>query len=235
MLEKILEYERGLFFLLNGSDSPTMDRFMWLVSNTWVWIPWAACLLIVIFYKKNWKEALFVIFAIALVITICDQVSASLIKPYFARFRPTHHPDFMDEVKTVFGYRGGRYGFVSSHAANAFGCAIFTILLFRNKFFTFTMLTFALLNAYSRVYLGVHFISDVVGGAIVGVLAGFICYYFYVTVRKCFLKIPASELKISRYTTKEKNIISLFFWITIICILLFNNQLVILFLGENMS
>lgn len=226
MLEKVLEYERGLFFLLNGSDSATMDNFMWLVSNKFVWIPWIICLLVVLSYKKDWRETVLIILAIALVITICDQVSSSLIKPWAARFRPTHHPDFMNEVKTVLNYRGGRYGFVSNHAANAFGCATFTILLFRNRFFTCTLLTFACINAYSRIYLGVHFISDIAGGIIVGIVAGFVCYYLYVNVREYILKISDLKSKVPEFTNTEINRISLFFWITLIVVLIFNNQLI---------
>jgi undecaprenyl-diphosphatase len=225
MLEKEAEYERGLFFLLNGSESATMDHFMWLISNKFVWIPWIICLLIIISYKKNLRETILIILAIALVITVCDQVSSSLIKPWAARFRPTWHPDFMNEVKTVLNYRGGRYGFVSSHAANAFGCAVFTSCLFRNRFFTFTMLAFAGINAYSRIYLGVHFISDILGGIIVGVAGGFICYCLYVSARKCFLKIPDAESRVPKFTGTEINRISLLFWITLMLLLIFNNQM----------
>jgi undecaprenyl-diphosphatase len=226
MLEKVLEYERGLFFLLNGSNSATMDRFMWLVSNKFVWIPWIICLLFILSYKKDWRETIFIILAITLVITICDQLSSSLIKPWAARFRPTHHPDFMNEVKTVLNYRGGRYGFVSSHAANAFGCAAFTIRLFRNRFFTCTILAFACLNVYSRIYLGVHFISDVVGGIVIGIAIGLVCYYLYVPARKYILKCSDSESKIPTFTNKEINRISLLFWISLILLLIFNSQLI---------
>jgi undecaprenyl-diphosphatase len=228
MPENMLEYERELFFLLNGSDSATMDHFMWLVSNKFVWIPWIICFLIIVLYRKNRLEAALVILAIVLVITVCDQVTSSLIKPMFARFRPTHHPDFMNEVKTVLNYRGGRYGFVSGHAANAFGCAVFLTLLFRNRFFTFSILFFALINAYSRIYLGVHFISDIVGGTVVGIAAGLAIYRLYVPARKRIMNIPDSQAKATHLTAKEIFGISLFFWITLLMLLIFNNQLITL-------
>ncbi len=226
MLEKILEYERVPFFWMNGSDSPLLDHFMWLVSNKLVWIPWIICILFVLFYKKNWKEALLVVFAIALVILIADQVSSGLFKPLFHRFRPTYHPDFMDQVKTVFNYRGGRYGFVSSHAANAFGVAMFTTLLFKNRFFTFTAYLFALLNIYSRIYLGVHFISDVVAGALIGLLAGWIVFLLYNLFRRYVFKIPVSGLSHPIYHSKEINIVSYGFWAILFLLLVLNNQLV---------
>lgn len=228
MLEEILKYERELFFLINGSDSTLLDHFMWLVSDKLVWIPWIVCLLCLLFYKKNWKEALHIVFAIAVVITICDQVASGLFKPLFHRFRPTHHPDFAEEVKVLFGYRGGRYGFASSHAANAFGVAAFTALLFKNKFFTFSIFIFAVLNAYSRIYLGVHFISDIAAGLLIGLFAGLLCYYLYLVTRKHLLKIPGDQLRVSLYPSKDVCLIAGGFWITLLVLLIFNNQLVIL-------
>lgn len=228
MLEIILEYERGAFFLINGSDSTLLDHFMWLVSDKLVWIPWIICLLVILFHKKNWKEAVLIILSIALVITICDQVASGLFKPLFQRFRPTHHPDFAEEVKILFNYRGGRYGFASSHAANAFGVAMFTALLFKNKLFSFSVFVFALLNAYSRIYLGVHFISDIVAGMLIGIAAGLLCYYLYRTSRKYILKIPEDKLRNPLYTSKETNLISSGFWLTLLVLLIFNNQLVTL-------
>ena len=172
MVEKILVYERDLFFMLNGSDSPFLDRFMWLYSGKAVWLPLAFFILVVLLYKKKWRESILILLAIVLVITLCDQFASHVCKPIFTRFRPTHHPDFMDQVKTVFDYRGGRYGFISSHAANAFGFATFMSLLFRYRLFTWTIFLWAALTAYTRVYLGVHFISDIVPGAIAGVFFG---------------------------------------------------------------
>lgn len=229
MLEEVLKYERGAFFGLNGSNSVTMDNFMWLISNKFVWIPLIISLLIALFYKKNWKEALLVILMIVIVITICDQVCSSIFKPVFHRFRPTHHPDFMDEVKTVFGYKGGLYGFASSHASNAFGVAMFTSLLFRVRIFTVSIFCFAFLNAYSRVYLGVHFISDVVVGALVGIIAGILCYKLYLLGRKHILRIPEIELKKTIYTKFDAKFLSAVFFFTLIILLLFNNQLVTAF------
>ena len=180
MVEKILVYERDLFFMLNGSDSPFLDRFMWLYSGKAVWLPLAAFILIVLLYKKKWRESILILLAIVLVITFCDQFASHVCKPIFTRFRPTHHPDFMDQVKTVFDYRGGKYGFISSHAANAFGFATFMSLLFRYRLFTWTIFLWAALTAYTRVYLGVHFISDIVPGAIAGVFLGWLVYWLYI-------------------------------------------------------
>jgi len=186
MLEQELQWERNLFFFLNGSDSPLWDSFFYFYSYKWTWIPLYLCFLFVFIYRKrgmeiknDWKEIVWTIVALILVVTLCDQIASGIFKPLFQRFRPTHHPDFQELVKTVYGMREGKYGFASSHAANIFGLATFTALLFRNQLFTFTLFSFALITGYSRIYLGVHFISDVVVGALIGILVGYVVYRIY--------------------------------------------------------
>lgn len=224
MVEKILVYERDLFFMLNGSDSPFLDRFMWLYSGKAVWLPLAFFILVVLLYKKKWRESILILLAIVLVITLCDQFASHVCKPIFTRFRPTHHPDFMDQVKTVFDYRGGRYGFISSHAANAFGFATFMSLLFRYRLFTWTIFLWAALTAYTRIYLGVHFISDIVPGAIAGVFFGWLVYWLYVKVRPVVTgtNSNASEL----YSVEQKRLIVYAIFIAVLIIAVFNVQLV---------
>ena len=224
MVEKILVYERDLFFMLNGSDSPFLDRFMWLYSGKAVWLPLAFFILVVLLYKKKWRESILILLAIVLVITLCDQFASHVCKPIFTRFRPTHHPDFMDQVKTVFDYRGGRYGFISSHAANAFGFATFMSLLCRYQLFTWTIFLWAALTAYTRIYLGVHFISDIVPGAIAGVFFGWLVYWLYVKVRPVVTgtNSNASEL----YSVGQKRLIVYAIFIAVLIIAVFNVQLV---------
>lgn len=225
MLEKLLVWERDAFFMLNGSDSTFLDHFMWLFSGKAVWLPLAVFILVALFYKKNWKESLLILLAIVLVITLCDQFASHLCKPLFTRFRPTHHPDFMDQVKVVFDYRGGKYGFISSHAANAFGFATFMALLFRNKLFGCTVFVWAILNTYSRVYLGVHFLTDIIPGAIAGLVFGASVYYLYAYVRPRLIPgapTPASAL----YPESRKRLIAYAIWVTFLLIAIGNELLV---------
>jgi undecaprenyl-diphosphatase len=225
MLERILDYERAAFFLFNGSNSLFLDRFMWLYSGKSVWLPLAVLIVIILAYKKNWRESLLILLAIVLVVTLCDQFASHFCKPFFSRFRPTHHPAFMNQVKIVFGYRGGNYGFVSSHAANAFGFAMFMSLLFRYHVFTGTVFLWAICSAYSRIYLGVHFISDIIFGAITGLLFGYGIYVFYIRTRKQLLGkavIPPSSL----HSLRQKQIITLGIFMTVFVILAFNTSLI---------
>jgi undecaprenyl-diphosphatase len=210
MLEKILEYERGAFLWLNGGHNTFWDSFMWLYTGQIVWIPVLLLFVFLLFYKKDWKESLMIILSIVLIITLCDQITSSIIKPTFMRFRPTHHPDFMDCVHTVNNYRGGLYGFISSHAANAFGFATFTLLLFRNRLFTITILIWSTLMAYTRIYLGVHFISDIIPGILVGMLIGFGIYKLYVFLRYKLLKKNNKTSEIHTESVKKLIITGLY-------------------------
>lgn len=228
MLEKILEFERPAFFMLNGSNSSFLDNLMWLYSGKLVWLPLAAFILLVICYKKNWKEVLFVLLAITLVITLCDQFASHVCKPIFTRFRPTHHPDFMDEVKVVFGYRGGKYGFISSHAANAFGFAMYISLLFKFKPLTWCIFVWAAITAYTRIYLGVHFISDIVPGALAGLFFGYVVYKLYLYARVNVLHINPELANISIYSNRRGWLIIGGILVTILILIVFNSQLVTL-------
>ena len=221
MVEKILIYERDAFFALNGSDSAFLDRFMWIFTGKAVWLPLAFLILLVLIYKKNWRESLLILLAIVLVVTLCAQFASHVCKPVFTRFRPTHHPDFMDQVKTVFGYRGGLYGFISSHAANAFGFATLMALIMRDKLFGWTIFFWAALTAYTRVYLGVHFISDIVPGAISGVFFGYLVYRLYSFSRSKLLPVQVNNGE-PLYSKKRIRLIVYAIYVTILIIIVFN-------------
>ena len=225
MLEKILPYEEGLFFRINETHSYFMDCVMWLFSGGIVWIP-AALFLLVALYKKRWQEWVPIFIAIVLLFICCDQFSSSICKPFFARLRPTHYPGIEESVRTLYGYTGGKYGFISGHATNAFGFATLTALLFRNRYFTIVIYLWALTMAYSRVYLGVHFISDVIAGAVAGSVIGFgiFCLYRY------FLRVfNTNKICTQTYSTNRTNIITLSLTFYILSIVLFSELLITIF------
>lgn len=188
-VEHLLPYERNLFFLLNGSDSVTLDNIMSILSNRMIWYALYAIALFFIFYKTPKKEAFLVLLFCVLVFALCDQFSSGFVKHYFARLRPGNHPDFKDYVKLVNGHRGGGYSFISGHATNSFGFAVILSLIFRNRWITLVSLIWATSIAYSRIYLGMHFISDVVGGILSGILIAFMMYGVLNLIRKKFFHL----------------------------------------------
>lgn len=182
-IQGILDLDRELLLSLNGSNSLFWDGFFWTYTGRFIWIPLAAFLVYVLFKNKGWKSALLIVCSIALVVALADQVSSSFFKPLFQRFRPTQEPSIMYLVDVVNGYRGGKYGFISSHACNSFGIVTFAALLIRSWQFTSSMLCWAILNCLSRIYLGVHYLGDIVVGTIVGILIGYLVYQLYKLVK----------------------------------------------------
>ncbi len=198
--ENILPFERNLFFALNGSESPFLDNAMLTFTGRYVWVLMLLFILFLFFYRTPKKEAFVATLFFVLVFVVCDQLSSSFFKPLFERLRPTYHPDFRDWVDVVNGYRSGGYGFISGHATNSFGIALFLSLLFGNRWVTIPVFIWALVNSYSRIYLGVHFVSDVVAGALVGALSGWLLYEIYVWFRHRFLHVPERKLRRSVYS-----------------------------------
>ena len=178
-IQQLIGFDQELLLNLNGSDSLFWDGFMWLSTNMVTWIPLAVVLLYVIFKNNKIKEALVIIALLGLVIALADQISSGICKPFFARFRPTQDPELMYQIDIVNGYKGGRYGFFSSHASNTFAAATFFSLLFHKKSFTIILYIWAALCTYSRLYLGVHYPSDVIVGMGFGVLCGIVFYELY--------------------------------------------------------
>lgn len=198
-LQSLIEFDKQLLLQLNGSDSLFWDGVMVTATATSTWVPLACVLFYVLIKNNNMREVLLVIGLLAFTILLADQFSSSFCKPFFHRFRPSHDPVIMFQVDVVNEYRGGMYGFISSHAANTFGVFVFLSLLVRNRAFTYSMLTWALLNCYSRIYLGVHYPGDILCGALWGSLVGLLAYYVYVRVQS---KISSSRAFFSsQYTS----------------------------------
>lgn len=183
MLNQLVEWEREAFLWLNDWHTPYGDAFFYLFTSSHTWMGVWLLLALLCFYKQPAKEGILVVIALLFSLLVCDQLTSHLIKPLCMRPRPTHYPAIQGLVQVVYEYRGGQYGFVSGHSANYFSLAMFTSLLFRNRRYSFFIFLVAALIAYSRIYIGVHFITDVIPGAIIGMLIGSLAYYFYEKVR----------------------------------------------------
>ncbi len=225
-IDKFLPLERKLFFALNGSDSVFWDNVFWTYSGRFIWIPLFVFLFFLFFYKTPRKEAILTAVFFVLLFVVCDQVSSSVFKPIFHRFRPTHYPGFENMVDIVNGYTGGRYGFISGHATNSFGLAVFVSLVLRNKWVTLATLLWATVNSYSRIYLGVHFISDILAGAIVGTLIAILLYELYVWIRYKYYHVAASAKRRSVYSREHAKAVALFIPAYILLIIVFSSLLV---------
>lgn len=187
MLEFLEQLDIKWMLFLNGINSPFWDTVMWYISATLTWAPLYAVILFFVFKKMKWEGVIALAFFILLIV-MADQSSVKLFKNVFERLRPCHNPDIKDLIHIVNGKCGGKFGFVSSHATNTFALAMFTSLFFRIKWVSYSIFIWAIIVSYSRIYLGVHFPFDVLGGAGLGILVGFVTYKLYLFVLNYYRK-----------------------------------------------
>lgn len=165
-----------LTLLINGSHNVYLDAVAMLATKAWIWIPLYGAIIYVLVREHNFRQLCYIVGAVVLVLLISDQVASGICKPLVARYRPSHDPSIMHLVDTVNGYRGGQYGFFSSHASNTASIATLLSLLFRRKATSVALILWSVLNCWTRIYLGVHFLSDIVVGLLFGMAVGFVFY-----------------------------------------------------------
>lgn len=174
----LADIDARLLLIVNGAHSPFFDAVMWCISGRWIWVPFYAVLAYLLFRRMSWKRASICLVTIGLIILAADQTCATLIRPEIGRLRPANLNNPLSSfVHVVNGYRGGRYGFPSCHAANTFALAVFMSLVIRHKWFTVMMFSWAFIVSYSRMYLGVHYFGDLFCGATIGSLFAVLFYY----------------------------------------------------------
>jgi len=185
-------WDTDLFLIINGIHAPFFDSFMFAISEKLVWIPlYISVLYVLIRYWK--KEAIWLVLAFILCIVISDQVSSGILKDLVKRLRPSHAENLKGLVHLVNGYTGGKYGFASSHASNAVGFALLSSLVFKRNIYTYSMIAWAIITAYSRIYLGVHYPLDVLCGALIGALAALGCYWIICKFRPGLIQQEAND------------------------------------------
>lgn len=174
MIEELIEWDKKALIFLNGFHTQGLDPVMLTITKTFFWTPLYLFFIFLIF--KTWKKEgwMFLLGAI-ITIVLSDQITSSLMKPFFERLRPSHDPTVQNLLHLVNDYRGSLYGFASSHAANTFGIAMFMWLAFRGVYrWIFLVFIWAALMTYTRIYLGVHFPGDILVGALVGMISGWL-------------------------------------------------------------
>lgn len=181
MFEKLENLDQQLFLILNGWHNPVCDQIMLAVSNGLWWTPFFIWLFIALFKAYPGKQFLWVLLAIAISITLTDQLSVKAFKEVFVRYRPCHNTDIQNLLHLVKDGCGGKYGFVSSHAANYAGLAFLfnKLLKFQYPKITIVLILWAGIIGYSRIYLGVHYPADVIGGWTLGILVGYFVTWIF--------------------------------------------------------
>ena len=188
MLEQLLHIDTEILLAINGWHAPWADTLMWIISAKATWIPLYLLLIGVLVwrYRKpvmtsvKWLQkvpaCVVIIAMIGLAVGAADFIASGILKELVARPRPTRVPELEGVLHLVNGYRSGRYGFVSSHAANTMVCALLFSMIWRNKIATVGLMLWVAANCYSRMYLGVHYPLDILGGLMVGCLVAMTAY-----------------------------------------------------------
>ena len=189
MLDKLLHIDREILLAINGWNAPWADTLMWIISAKTTWIPLYLLLIGMLVWRYRqpastpikWLQkvpaCVMMIAVIGLAVGAADFIASGILKDLVARPRPTRVPELEGVLHLVNGYKSGRYGFVSSHAANTMAVALLFSLIWRNKIATVGLMLWVAMNCYSRMYLGVHYPLDIIGGLVVGALVAVVAYW----------------------------------------------------------
>jgi undecaprenyl-diphosphatase len=174
-MEYLNQLDTQLFMLINESHNAFFDPIMYWLSDKLFWIPMYLLIIFLMIRRYKMKGVLMLLF-VGLVIALCDQTASGLLKNTVQRLRPSHEPALAGLIYLSKAGPGGLYGFASSHAANVFGLATFLYFVLGEKFkiLKYWLFTWAILVGYSRIYNGVHYPGDVLAGALIGVVFGFL-------------------------------------------------------------
>ena len=174
MIDYLLELNNRILLAINGAHTGFLDTFMMIATNRWTWIPLYVAAFVYLIYRYGWLRAVSVLAVIGITITIADPLCGSLIRDSLQILRPSN-PDnpLSAQIQLVDGYRGGRYGFPSCHAANCTALMMVLGTVIRRRWAWLVLTAYVLLNCYSRLYLGVHYPSDILAGAALGAAIGY--------------------------------------------------------------
>jgi undecaprenyl-diphosphatase len=180
-IEYIDQIDKKVMVLLNSQHAVWLDPIMIFATKKWTWLPFYVLLLALLILKYK-KQVLPYIIALVLTIVAADQIASGICKPYFKRLRPCHQ-EVLKPYLHILDPHAGQYGFISSHASNSFGVAVFLGLVLGGGWRLWFMLAWASLVSYSRIYVGVHFPLDIFFGGLVGVMCGLGFYHLVMWVQ----------------------------------------------------
>ena len=181
MFKRITEIDQYLFLKINQeSRNDLFNAIMPLLREAKFWIPLYFFMGLFVWINFGKKVVGWILFAVITASTT-DFISSKIIKPFFGRPRPCADPDFVKQVNLLASYCGGNGSFTSSHAATHFGMAMFFVLTFKHFSSRFIYVFFAWSAAicYAQVYVGVHYPTDILGGAVLGIFTGWTTAHFY--------------------------------------------------------
>jgi len=189
MLESLIQIDKALTLSINYLHTDVLDFIMLWSSEKVTWIPLYALIAYLLFRQFGAKYLVFILILTIVNVTLTDQISV-FAKNYFERLRPCHQLEMLEHLRLISSC-GGQFGFVSSHAANTAGLAVFIGMVLQNKWMNVVLIGYAILNGYSRIYLGKHYSFDVIGGFLLGVMIGLCLYQLSEILSKRFANLKS--------------------------------------------
>lgn len=194
-------FDVAILEMFNGCGSSFFDGLMLTLTSGFVWIPlYVALLYLVIYNSETMTQIMLIVGAAILCVLLSGGICDYIIKPIVGRLRPVNDPSLIDVIHSVANYGSKDFSFFSSHAANTISLTVFFSLLVRNGKLFIAMLIWSLTNCYTRLYLGMHYPSDILVGMLWGALIGFGVYYGYTKLFSIFF--PSGEFVSTQYTSK---------------------------------
>lgn len=197
---KIQDMDMQVLSLFNGSDNIMLDQMVQILTSDLTWIPLYVMLFFVVMRNNETMGQIALVVGSAIFcVLFADGLVDGIIKQLAERWRPSNDPTFKYMVQVVDDIRPKGYSFCSAHAANTMSLAVFFSLLIRSKLLTITLVIWSLINCWTRLYLGVHYPSDILCGMIVGIIVGILVYLLYY---KIYLRIsPKINYISNQYTS----------------------------------
>lgn len=197
---KIQDMDMLVLSLFNGSDNIMLDQMVQILTSGLTWIPLYVMLFFVVMRNNETMGQIALVVGSAIFcVLFADGLVDGIIKQLAERWRPSNDPTFKYMVQVVDDIRPKGYSFCSAHAANTMSLAVFFSLLIRSKMLTITLVIWSLINCWTRLYLGVHYPSDILCGMIIGIIVGILVYLLYY---KIYLRIsPKINYISNQYTS----------------------------------
>jgi undecaprenyl-diphosphatase len=184
-METLEAIDRAIVLFVNGWNTPFLDQLFWWISQRITWVPFYVFILVIAWRNLERRTFLWMLVVTIVSVALADLLSVHAFKNVFQRYRPSHHADLTDILHFYTKsngelYKGGMYGFVSSHAANFFALAMAVTLFLKRKikWIGWMMFSVAAVVSFSRLYQGVHYLSDLVAGAILGCVIACVLHSF---------------------------------------------------------
>ena len=207
----LIELDKQLLLWFNGSDSLFLDGIAKTLTTASTWIPmYLGMFYLVLKNNDNFQRVLLILAAAGLCVFFAGSLNDLFVKPEVARWRPARDTEIAMMVDVVNGYRGGNYGFFSSHASNTFSLAIFFSLLVRSRVLTTALIIWSLINCWTRMYLGVHYPLDIMCGLLWGGLVGTGIWFLHQSIRKRMgntLGFISSQYTTTGYQLSDVNVV----------------------------